>query len=181
MTTHASTESEMKPIDESTNSPQLDAELAHLRQEMRALEAPVHLEAELAKRFARQHRSGGLWGRAGQWFAPGAAVALSLSVSAWLFFAPTAALVSQPTTDAASAFNQGAFNTSPFIALQSLEQIALEPNPRIVETQVPKMMLAGLGIAVAPESANESLRAEMLVSASGQPLALRLSSADVPR
>lgn len=166
----------MNPTDETQKNTLLDAELAHLRQEMRSLEAPAHLEAALAKRFAKQHRSGGLWGRAGQWFAPGAAVALSLSVSAWLLFAPTAAMLNNQGNQATDALNAG-----PFIALQSLEQIALEPNPRIVETQVPKIMLAGLGIAVAPESASESLRAEMLVSASGQPLALRLSSADLPR
>jgi hypothetical protein len=37
------------------------------------------------------------------------------------------------------------------------------------------MLFASMGMAVSPEMASESVRAEMLVSAAGQPLALRLS------
>ena len=62
---------------------------------------------------------------------------------------------------------------TPFIALQSLEQIALEPQPRLIETAVPRMWLASYGVPVSPEVAGDSLRAEMLVSANGQPLAMR--------
>jgi hypothetical protein len=36
-------------------------------------------------------------------------------------------------------------------------------------------MLGSIGVDVAPEVAGETIRAEMLVSASGQPLALRFT------
>ena len=64
-------------------------------------------------------------------------------------------------------------DAGPFIALQSLEQIALEPRPRLIEAAIPRMWLAAYGVAVSPELAGDSLRAEMLVSANGQPLAMR--------
>jgi hypothetical protein len=46
----------------------------------------------------------------------------------------------------------------------------------MVETEVPRTALAPLGLSVTPENAGESVRAEMLVAADGEPLALRLSS-----
>ena len=65
-----------------------------------------------------------------------------------------------------------------FIALESLERIEHEPNPRMIETEVPRMELASLGVSVTPENAGDSVLAEMLVSADGQPLALRLTSTE---
>jgi hypothetical protein len=63
-----------------------------------------------------------------------------------------------------------------FIALESLERIEAEPSPRMVETQVPRTSLAALGLPVTPENAGDSVKAEMLIAADGEPLALRLSS-----
>ena len=67
-------------------------------------------------------------------------------------------------------------NGAAFIALDSFERIEAEPEPRLVETEVPRTMLAALGLPVTPENAGDAVRAEMLVGAGGEPLALRLSS-----
>ena len=65
---------------------------------------------------------------------------------------------------------------SPFIALESIERIEQEPNPRMLEADLPRTALAALGLPVNPETAGDSVRAEMLVGADGAPLALRLVS-----
>jgi hypothetical protein len=65
---------------------------------------------------------------------------------------------------------------APFIALDSAERIAREPAPRMVETEIPRSSLAALGIPLTPENAGDTLRAELLVAADGQALALRLST-----
>lgn len=67
-------------------------------------------------------------------------------------------------------------NGAAFVALESLERIESEPEPRMVETEVPRTALASLGVPVTPENAGEPVRAQMLVGADGQPLALRLSN-----
>jgi hypothetical protein len=41
---------------------------------------------------------------------------------------------------------------------------------------VPRTSLAALGLPLTPENAGDSVRAEMLVAADGQPLALRVSA-----
>jgi hypothetical protein len=64
----------------------------------------------------------------------------------------------------------------PFIALDTLERIEQEPAPRVVETEVPMSSLAALGVPLTPDNAGDAVKAEMLVAADGQPLALRLSS-----
>jgi hypothetical protein len=46
----------------------------------------------------------------------------------------------------------------------------------MVETEVPRSSLASLGLPLTPDNAGDSVKAEMLVAADGQPLALRLSS-----
>jgi hypothetical protein len=152
----------------------LDDELAHLRGQLANFSAPAAIEANLARAFRQQQRvSGAGWRhRFGEWFAPGAAIAASLSFSLWLLLGGAPAGISAPDTKSLASADRG----NPFIALQSLEQIALEPNPRVIETQVPKMMLASFGLPISPDAAGETVRAEMLVSAAGQPLALRLSN-----
>jgi hypothetical protein len=89
-----------------------------------------------------------------------------------MLFAPVLPLGTSPSVPAA-ALGEPMDEQSPFIALQSLEQIALEPRARVVQTTVPRMILAAYGVPVSPEVAGETMRAEMLVSANGQPLAMR--------
>ncbi|MEO8386532.1 MAG: hypothetical protein ABI583_14880 [Betaproteobacteria bacterium] len=150
----------------------LDAQLKDLRASTEVLAAPAHLETSLMSVFKAHHKKRTRSQFFAQWFAPGFALAASAGMSAWMVLAPMA----QPALDSASylaAIDSASVADTPFIALQSLEQIAIEPRPRLIETDVPRVWLASYGVAVSPESASDSLRAEMLVSASGQPLAMR--------
>jgi hypothetical protein len=62
----------------------------------------------------------------------------------------------------------------PFLALRPLERIALEPGTTMITTEFPRALLADWGLPVSPERASEPVRAEMLYSADGEPLAVRL-------
>jgi len=148
----------------------LDRQFDGLRSATEQLSASPALEARLMKEFKARHSQHRHSERFTQWFAPGFALAASVGMSAWMVLAPMAV----PAPDASShAAYLAANNNAPFIALQSLEQIALEPQPRLIEAAVPRTWLASFGVPVSPETAGDSLRAEMLVSASGQPLAMR--------
>ncbi len=157
----------------------LKADFGSLRAATGSLAAPAQLEATLMSAFkSQQARDGAARRRRDlvvQWFAPGFALAASVGMSAWMVLAPMA----RPAFDANAESgprvltDAGMFADTPFIALQSLEQIALEPRPRLIEAAIPRMWLAAYGVAVSPELAGDSLRAEMLVSANGQPLAMR--------
>jgi hypothetical protein len=149
----------------------LNDELQHLKTHLMPSSAPPALEDKLLKAFNRKHRSAGWTRNVGEWFAPGTAIAASVAFSVWMLLGTTPSVLMNPSYQA----NTNWSNTGPFIALQSIEQISLEPNPRVIETQVPKMMLASLGVPVSPDVVGETVKAEMLVSAAGQPLALRLS------
>jgi hypothetical protein len=65
-------------------------------------------------------------------------------------------------------------DAGPFLALKPLDRIALEPGATVVTTQFPRALLAEWGLPVAPDRAGEPVRAEMLYSAEGEPLAVRL-------
>lgn len=152
------------------------AAFAPLADAVNTLNAPDRVQANVLKAFDRHHRPSGAISRMTEWFAPGAAIAVSLTFSMWLWLAPSASLTSVTSVNPLQTTRgSGALDQS-FIALQPLDQIALEPNPRVIETQVPKLMLTGLGVSIPPEAANETLRAEVLVSASGQALALRFAT-----
>ncbi|MBL8515076.1 MAG: hypothetical protein JNJ55_13875 [Betaproteobacteria bacterium] len=150
----------------------LDAQFDHLRRELALVAAPPALETKLAAAFAAHQRkkaaAAGWRGVIGQVLAPGFAVAASVGMAAWMMFAPVAPMLHSPASPIASLGDD-----TPFIALAPLERIALEPKPRVVQTTVPRMMLASYGVAVSPEVAGEQMRAEMLMSAAGQPLAMR--------
>jgi hypothetical protein len=153
----------------------LNERLDSLRRATESFAAPAHLEAVLLTAFKARHAGNHSCRRGGNliasWFAPGIALVASVGMSAWMVLAPLARPALDPGIDSAAVASK--FIDTPFIALQSLEQIAREPQPRVIETAVPRMWLASYGMAVSPEMAGDSLRAEMLVSASGQALAMR--------
>jgi hypothetical protein len=152
----------------------LDERIDGLRAETEALAAPMHVEVRLMAAFKAHHKKSRALTRRrefiAQWFAPGFALAASVGMSAWMALVP----LLEPLPDTAMSVADVRIDTeTPFIALQSLEQIALEPQPHLIKANVPRMMLASYGVPVNPESAGDSVRAEMLVSASGQALAMR--------
>jgi len=149
-------------------NPQLDRQLGQLREELEHQQTPARVEATLLQAFARHQRKS-WFGRVGLWLAPAAGLAASVGMAAWITLAPmTNAPIGTDPPNTVAIDDQ-----SPFLALQSLERIAAEREPRLIETAVPRTMLASLGIPVDPEVAGESMRAQMLVSAEGQPLAMR--------
>lgn len=161
-------------VPSSAQEQRLDERLDELRRSTESLAAPPALQATLANAFAAHHAKKRHSERLAQWFAPGFALAASVGMSAWMVLAPMAGPALDSAAGAPYALAHARVSQdAPFIALQSLEQIAMEPHPRLIETAVPRMWLAPYGVPVSPELAGESLRAEMLISANGQPLAMR--------
>ena len=153
---------------------QLAACFDALRDGLAARHTPSRVEDELMQAFARQHakrRWHQRWNRAVWAVAGGLAAAVAAATFVMLpLHAPPSPAVAGPATLA--GFGQD----GAFIALEPLERISQDPDPRIVETEIARTALASLGVAVTPENAGDQVRAEMLVGADGQPLALRLST-----
>jgi len=61
----------------------------------------------------------------------------------------------------------------PFMALYSGEEILQQDQMRIVQAQIPNAVLASMGVTVNPEVANQSAKAEVLVGANDEFLAVR--------
>ncbi|MBZ2205749.1 hypothetical protein [Massilia soli] len=145
----------------------LDGHLKALRSETEQLNAPPCVEQELMAAFARQHARRRWYQRLPRLALPGGAVALAALAVAVLVKAPSGGPPLLQRGDGGV-----------FIALDSLERIEGEPDTRMIAAEVPRMELASLGVPVTPENAGDSVLAEMLVSADGEPLALRLTSAE---
>ena len=151
---------------EEPRDPRLAAAFDALRGALADSHAPSGVEDALMTAFAQQHRKRRWYQRLSlsQW---GLAGGLGSAALVAMVF-----MLSPPQAPQAVAATGG----SAFIALEPLERIRREPNPRIVETQIARTALAGLGVPITPENAGDQVRAEMLIGADGQPLALRLSS-----
>lgn len=149
----------------------LDGPLSSLRTAMDDVQAPRCVEKELMAAFAKQHARKRWYRRIPRPAFAGAGALAMVAVAAVLVFkAPL------PAADGPQMIQRD--ERGFFIALDSLERIEGEPNPRMIETEVPRMELASLGVSVTPENAGDSVLAEMLVSADGDPLALRLTSTE---
>ena len=139
-----------------------------------ALAAPLAaLEDQLMAAFARaypprrwyQRWSPRQWGLAGGLGTVCAALALTVALT------PQGLL---PTDTGGGSPLIGRDNGVAFIALDSLDRIEQETAPRMVQANLARSDLVALGVPVTPENANEAVRAEMLVGANGEPLAVRL-------
>jgi hypothetical protein len=137
----------------------LDHRLAELRTELDAVHAPPALDEALAERFRHEHRAR----RPHLWWMPPLALAATVALVSWMVRAP------HPAAAAAAAADPG-----PFLALRPLDRIVLEPSTTLVATEFPRALLADWGLPVAPDRAAEPVHAEMLYSADGEPLAVRL-------
>lgn len=156
-------------MDTTTHNDGLDGHILALRTAMDEVNAPRCVEKELMAAFARQHTRRRWYQRIprGAWAGAGSLAMLAVAAVAAL---------SLPAPPAGGPQLVQRDERGFFIALDSLERIEGEANPRMIETEVPRMELASLGVPVSPEDAGESVLAEMLVSADGEPLALRLTS-----
>jgi hypothetical protein len=155
------------------DTPDLDLQLAQLRTGMAGIDTPRRVEKELMQAFAARFAQRQPWyRRLGllEWSATAACLLVTAAVFGLLMLPPHLAGESQ--LQPLVRIDSGAA----FIALDSFERIEAEPDPRLVETEVPRTMLAALGLPATPENAGDAVRAELLVGAGGEPLALRLSS-----
>ena len=151
--------------------PLLATGLAALRGELAGHDAPRCVEKELLQAFARQFPKKQPWYRKlslPQWGTAGALASLC-GVAVLLSLAPHQAITVGPPVI-------GVDDGAAFIALESLERIEREPYTRVVEAELPQSALAPLGMPLNPQTAGETVRAEMLVAQDGHPLAVRLSA-----
>jgi hypothetical protein len=180
---------DINPAHETPLSPAVQSELGNLKRHVETLATPDRVEENLMRAFAAHVANSasanathvnerpvisrtprGWVAQLTHWLAPGAALATSVGMALWIVVGTVTA--PQPDISVGASFTS---SDAPFIALQSLDRIALEPSPRLIETIVPKMLLASYGVAVSPETAGDQIHAQMLVSAAGQPLALRFA------
>jgi hypothetical protein len=144
----------------------LDSRLDDVRRELQSHAAPAELEDALVASFRRQRRAST---RPRLWWIPPLALAATIALVSWMVRMP-AELPSAPPPVGPS----GPDDPGPFLALKPLERIALEPSTTVVATEFPRALLADWGLPVSPDRAGEPVRAEMLYSADGEPLAIRL-------
>ena len=138
----------------------LDSRLASLRAELENVRAPAALESALVAGLRRTHRK-----RPALWWMPPLALAATIGVVSWMVRTQQAIPEPMQAVEA---------DPGPFLALKPLERIALEPGATVVETEFPRALLADWGLPVAPDRAGEPVRAELLYSAHGEALAVRL-------
>jgi len=144
----------------------LDLKLDELKRELAMLEVPAAMEPLLGRRFRETH---GATQRPRLWWMPPLALAATIALVAWTLRGPLPEPHALSASPAAAESDPG-----PFLALKPLERIALEPGTTMVTTEFPRALLADWGLPVAPDRAGEPVRAEMLYSADGEPLAVRL-------
>jgi hypothetical protein len=145
----------------------LEDRLAELRSAAAALEAPPGIEDRLRHAFRAKARQAPA--RPRLWWLPPLALMATVFAVSWMVRGP-ADLPSPALSPATAALD----DAGPFLALRPLARIALEPAATVVRTEFPRAYLAQLGLPVAPERAGEPVRAELLYSATGEALAVRL-------
>jgi hypothetical protein len=148
----------------------LDLKLDELKRELSDTHAPDAMEAALRKRFRKVKPVGAA--RPRLWWMPPIALAATIAVTSWMIRGPVPqgqdlVALAPPTTTLEG-------DPGPFVALQPLDRIAAERSTRVVTTEFPRALLADWGLPVSPDRAGEPVRAEMLYSADGEPLAVRL-------
>jgi hypothetical protein len=148
--------------------PLLDLRLDAARRGMAQVAAPDALEAALVERFRAQRRTRA---RPRFWWMPPMALAATIALVSWMVRGPAPVA---PAPHDGVVVQTTAPDAGPFLALKPLERIALEPGTRLVTTEFPRALLADWGLPVSPDRAGEPVRAEMLYSADGEPLAVRL-------
>ena len=144
----------------------LDLRFDQVKRELALHTAPDSIEQALLERFRKQRHAAS---RPCLWWMPPLALAATVALVSWMVRAPLTAPQLASVAPAALENDPG-----PFLALKPLERIALEPGTTVVSTEFPRALLADWGLPVSPDRAGEPVRAEMLYSAEGEPLAVRL-------
>lgn len=143
-----------------------------LKKQLDELAAPGQLEADLLNAFERQFPQRAWWQiwNSTQWRITGGVAASILAVML-ILKSPVA-----PDMMGARLQHQAEnelYEDIPFVALNSGETILKQESMRIVQAEIPHTMLASMGLAVNPQVAGGSSRAEMLIGANDEYLAVR--------
>jgi hypothetical protein len=149
----------------------LDLKLDELKRSLAEVRAP-DMEAALRARFRDTQPAAAA--RPRLWWMPPLALAATIALTSWMLRGPmpdsqSLVALAPPTTTL-----EGDRDPGPFLALQPLARIASESGTRVVATEFPRALLADWGLPVSPDRVGEPVRAEMLYSADGEPLAVRL-------
>ena len=154
----------------------LDPLFDALRGEMAKLDAPRGVEKELMQAFARQFPQKRWYQKLAlrRWALAGGLSTVVTAVTVFSLVLHNPRLAMDPDAHGRAMISRDGGGL--FIALESPERIEQEPAPRMVETEVSRSSLAALGVPLTPENAGDTVKAEMLLGADGQPLALRLTS-----
>jgi hypothetical protein len=156
------------------HNPALDRQFAALKAALDGQAAPPELEQALQAAWAKRYEKRPWYRRLTlDWVSGAAGVAASASAALLVLVA-----VQQPASGPATytALQSQESQRAPFIALQSAERLASEASPRLLQADLPRAIVASLGVPVSPDMAGDTLRAELLVSRDGEPLALRLAA-----
>ena len=157
------------PILEPGQNTLLDLKLDELKREIADMRAP-DMEAALRERFRATPATAPA--RPRLWWMPPIALAATIAITSWMIRGPMPDAQSLVSLAPATTTLEG--DPGPFLALQPLDRIATERGTRMVTTEFPRALLADWGLPVSPDRAGEPVRAEMLYSADGEPLAVRL-------
>ena len=149
----------------------LDLKLDELKRELASMHAPAAMEDALRARFRKTKPAAP---RPRLWWMPPLALAATIAMTSWMIRGPTPDSQSLVTLAPPTTTIEGDRDPGPFLALQPLERIAHEGGTRVVTTEFPRALLADWGLPVSPDRVGEPVRAEMLYSADGEPLAVRL-------
>ena len=147
----------------------LDLKLDELKRELADVHAP-DMEGQLRARFRKTKPAAQPKPRL--WWMPPIALAATIAITSWMIRGPMPDAQSLVSLAPATTTLEG--DPGPFLALQPLDRIATERGTRMVTTEFPRALLADWGLPVSPDRAGEPVRAEMLYSADGEPLAVRL-------
>lgn len=143
--------------------------IAELREAAAALSPPPDVEERLLRAFRARVPERAGPSRPRLWWMPPLALAATVAMVSWMVRGPAPMPV-----DDASSLAQVQSEPGPFLALRSMDRIALEPAARVVRTEFPRAYLAQWGLPVPPERAGEPVRAELLYAADGEALAVRV-------
>jgi hypothetical protein len=158
-----------EPILEAGQATLLDLKLDELKRELADHHAPDAVEAVLVARFRKTKPA---TSRPRFWWMPPLALAATIAVTSWMIRGPMPHSQDLVTLAPPTSTLEG--DPGPFLALQPLDRIAAAPNTRVVTTEFPRALLADWGLPVSPDRAGEPVRAEMLYSNDGEPLAVRI-------
>jgi hypothetical protein len=157
--------------DERDNGPGPAPEWQAARRVLAQAAPPDRVEQALLRAFARRHAPRPWYRRwdldaLASWAGIGAAAcALAIAGMSLLPAAPPSPRVVQVLAAADAGF----------VPLVSAERMAAAPNPQLRQADLPRAALVQMGIPIVADAPHELVHAEMVVAATGEPLAIRLA------